>query len=110
MVPTDFTPPAPPTHTDGDRSATQAMFFSAPAGWDVKWHPTPARQFIVFLKGQFTVRVSDGETRRLNPGDIVLVEDTTGNGHYSTTPADSEENLIFITQLAFDLPPSNESS
>ena len=99
MVPTDFAPPAPPTHTGGARSATQTMFFSAPAGWDGEWHTAPARQFMMFLKGQFTVRVSGGETRRLNPGDIVLVEDTTGKGHYATTPVDSEENLIFVTQL-----------
>ena len=99
MVPTDFAPPAPPTHTGGDRSATQTMFFSAPAGWDGEWHPTPARQFMMFLKGQFTVRVSDGETRRLIPGYIVLLEDTTGKGHYATTPQDSEENQIFVTRL-----------
>jgi hypothetical protein len=29
-------------------------------------------------------------------------EDITGKGHYSTAPADSEDNLIFVTQLAED--------
>ena len=102
MVPTDFAPPAPPAHTGGDRSATQAVFFSAPAGWDGEWHPAPARQFMVMLKGQFTGQVSDGEIRTFNPGDILLVEDTTGKGHYTTTPANSEENLVFVTQLSED--------
>jgi hypothetical protein len=102
MVPTDFAPPAPPTHTGGAHDVTQSFFWSAPAGWDGEWHPTPARQFLVILKGLFTVQVSDGEIRTINPGDVLLVEDTTGKGHYSTTPADSEDNMGFITQLADD--------
>ena len=102
MVPTDFAPPAPPTHTGGARDVNQSLFFSAPAGWDGEWHPAPARQFMVVLKGQFTGEVSDGEIRTLNPGDILLVEDTTGKGHYTTTPVDSEENLVFVTRLSED--------
>jgi quercetin dioxygenase-like cupin family protein len=33
------------------------------------------------LKGTMEITVSDGETRRFEPGSIVLAEDTHGKGH-----------------------------
>jgi quercetin dioxygenase-like cupin family protein len=72
MVSTDFAPPAAPTHIGGDRSATQAMFLSVPAGWDGDRHVAPARQFMVILKGQVTMQIADGEIRTFNPGDVLL--------------------------------------
>ena len=45
------------------------------------WHTAPQRQYVMFLKGDSEVEVSDGEKRRFTSGDVFLVEDTTGNGH-----------------------------
>lgn len=59
-------------------------FVSMPAGWDGgKPHPAPARQFIMPLSGRMEFEVSDGEKRVFGPGDVLLVEDTTGKGHVS---------------------------
>jgi hypothetical protein len=59
-------------------------FVSMPAGWDGgEWHPAPARQFIIPLSGEMEFQTSDGEKRTIGPGDILLVEDTTGKGHIS---------------------------
>jgi uncharacterized cupin superfamily protein len=33
------------------------------------------------LRGEVEVTASDGETRRLSPGGLLLLEDTTGKGH-----------------------------
>jgi uncharacterized protein YceH (UPF0502 family) len=44
-------------------------------------HVAPRRQFIVQLNGAVEIKVSDGETRRFDPGSVVLLEDTSGKGH-----------------------------
>jgi hypothetical protein len=48
----DFAPPAPPLHLSPTPPATGIAFVRFPAGWDGGWHPTPRRQFFVFLAGE----------------------------------------------------------
>ena len=45
------------------------------------WHTAPQRQYVMFLKGDSEVEVSDGEKRRFTSGDGFLVADTSGKGH-----------------------------
>jgi hypothetical protein len=45
------------------------------------WHTAPVRQFLIFLDGETEYEASDGQRRRMRPGDVLLVEDTTGKGH-----------------------------
>ena len=45
------------------------------------WHTAPQRQYVMFLKGDTEIEVSDGEKRRFGSGDTFLVEDTSGKGH-----------------------------
>ena len=45
--------------------------------WD---YPT-RRQYLFVLAGQMEVSVKDGTTRVFNPGDVLLAEDMTGQGH-----------------------------
>ena len=47
----------------------------------VSWHVAPQRQFAINLTGELEVEVSDGERRRIGPGDLVMLEDTHGKGH-----------------------------
>lgn len=44
-------------------------------------HPAPRRQFVVTLKGKLRFKVSNGSTFILEPGIILLAEDTAGAGH-----------------------------
>src|SRR5512135_1221221 len=60
---------------------TGSAFRGWPAGYFNDWHAAPRRQLVVRLTGVAEATTSDGETRRMGPGDIVLVEDTTGKGH-----------------------------
>ena len=76
------------------------MFFSgAPSGWHGDWHPAPRRQFSCNLAGEVEVTASDGETRLFLPGDVLLLEDTTGKGH-KTKVTSEEDFIIAVVQLA----------
>ncbi len=94
----DFAPPAPPLDVSAFAPAKQVGFVRMPAGWFGDWHPAPRRQFMFCLAGAVAVQVSDGETRVFRPGDVVLLEDTTGKGH--TTRVVSEVDLVMaVAQL-----------
>lgn len=49
----------------------------------VDWHTAPRRQYVVNLQSGVKITVSDGETRIIGPGEVLLAEDTTGKGHLS---------------------------
>jgi hypothetical protein len=72
-----------------------------PAGYDVDWHPAPRRRFILRLTGIIEATASDGETRQMGPGSIVLVEDTSGKGHL-TRCIGTEEALSIYVHLPAD--------
>ncbi len=59
-------------------------------------HVAPRRQFMVNLHGTVEVETSDGEVRRFSPGELVLVEDTTGTGHISREVGDGERLSMFV--------------
>jgi len=44
-------------------------------------HPAPRRQFVITLKGKLEFKVSDGSTFIVEPGVILIAEDTSGTGH-----------------------------
>ncbi|MDA0263861.1 MAG: hypothetical protein O3A93_06905 [Chloroflexi bacterium] len=45
------------------------------------WHNPSRRQYLFVIDGQMEVSVADGATRLFNPGDVLLAEDMTGQGH-----------------------------
>jgi hypothetical protein len=69
---------------------TEAIFIEAdgPDSRLAEWHHAPARQLVVQLLGEREIETSDGDRRHFGPGDVMLVEDTTGKGHrvYETGP------------------------
>ncbi|UGS38403.1 cupin domain-containing protein [Capillimicrobium parvum] len=62
-------------------------------------HTAPRRQFVVQLRGETEIEASDGEVRRLRPGDIVLLEDTEGPGHVTRPAAGETERLTLFIPL-----------
>ena len=61
--------------------ATGIIFRQTPGSYDYEWHPAPRRQYIINLDGGVIIQASDGETRIIGAGEVLLVEDTTGKGH-----------------------------
>jgi len=74
-----------------------AQFLIAnPASVDGDWHPAPARQFALFLRGSLDVDVSDGEGRRFGPGSFLFLEDTWGKGHRNRAVDDDDILWVFL--------------
>ena len=92
----DFAPPAPPLDVSAPFPAERALLFEFPAGWFGDWHPSPRRQLYFNLGGRLEVEVGDGETRRVGPGAIVLLEDLTGTGHVTRVVGDERSTGVFV--------------
>jgi quercetin dioxygenase-like cupin family protein len=96
---TNFAPPAPPVDLTEFIPASNLVFFRIPKGWFGDWHPAPKKQFFCCLSGQVELTASDGETQSFRPGDVFLLEDTTGKGHQTKVVGDGDF-VAAIVQLA----------
>jgi len=77
--------------------ATGIIFRETPGTYDYEWHPAPRRQYIINLDAGVQITASDGEARRIGPGEVILVEDTHGKGHLSKAIDGKLRNCIFVT-------------
>jgi quercetin dioxygenase-like cupin family protein len=84
----DFAPPAPPVDVSDPISATAFMIIRLPKGWADPAHPAPARQFMMVMQGMAEI-TAGRERRLLKSGDILLAEDTAGEGHATSVLEDS---------------------
>jgi hypothetical protein len=53
-------------------------------GHFMDFHPAPFRRWQVGLVGRTLIGLSDGTSHTFGPGDVRLIEDTTGKGHTTT--------------------------
>ena len=83
LTPVEFVPGRPKVDLSSPRPATGTAFVHVPAGWVGEWHPTPRRQFVVGLTGELEIVAGDQVARRVRSGDVILLEDTTGRGHFT---------------------------
>ena len=63
---------------------------------DIDWHPAPRRQYIINLDAGVKITASDGESRVIGTGEVILVEDTTGKGHLSQHVEDKIRHSVFV--------------
>ena len=81
----------------GDLLPLQGVVFRhAPPGHDHGYSNAPRRQFVVTLTGRFEVSCGDGTTCVFGPGDILLADDLTGEGHTSHQFGDEERKMLFL--------------
>lgn len=93
----DFAPPAKPLGVTPFVPAGTVGFVQGEVGWVGDWHPVPQRQYMFTSQGIVEVTASDGETRRFPAGEGLLVEDTSGKGHYSRVVSDDPLIMIVVT-------------
>ena len=77
--------------------ATGVVFRETAGDYNYDFHPAPRRQYVVNLEGEVEIEVGDGTRRILRTGDILLAEDTTGQGHISRAVAGKPRKSLFIT-------------
>ena len=96
-----FLPSEPAMLLTPQEKASGYLVARAPAGLELDWHAAPVRELAVYLTGQGEIEASDGTIRPLEPGTILLVEDTTGKGH-KTRVIGTEEVLVVVITLPDD--------
>ena len=57
------------------------IFRETPVETLLDFHPAERRQFVITISGMAELECGDGSRRRFGAGDILLAEDTTGQGH-----------------------------
>jgi quercetin dioxygenase-like cupin family protein len=97
----EFLPSAPSMLLTPEEKASGYFIARAPAGLELDWHTAPVRELAVYVTGQGEIEASDETIRLLEPGTILLVEDTTGKGH-KTRVTGTEEMLAVIVTLPND--------
>ena len=77
----DLALPAEESHNLALHAGANLVFRCFPADYFSDWHTAPRRQYIFILAGQVEIGIGDGTARRFGPGDVVLADDLTGQGH-----------------------------
>ncbi len=78
------------------RPASQYGVRVVPPGWERDWGPAVHPILAVYLTGEGEIETSDGESRRISPGLVLLAEDTTGPGHRVRVTSEEPVTVIQI--------------
>jgi quercetin dioxygenase-like cupin family protein len=89
-------PPAAPFYVSADGPASKHRFYTFGPGWIGELHPAPTRQFLALMSGEVEMETIDGMVRRLGPGDLVLLEDTSGKGHVTRNIGDGYAVFLVV--------------
>ena len=63
---------------------------------EVSWHNPPFPQYIVMLGGSMEIEVGDGTKRVFNAGEILLAEDTAGQGHITRAASEGVRRYMVM--------------
>jgi quercetin dioxygenase-like cupin family protein len=91
--------PGHPTEVSKLLQVTGAELHRTAGGTVEDWHRAPRRQYVITLSGQGEIEVAGGKKVMVGPGNIDLVEDTTGKGHI-TKAVGSEDRVTLQLPLA----------
>ena len=78
---------------------TGLRFARTSPGWFRDWHVAERHQYIVTLSGKGEIELVGGRKIALEPGSVVLEEDSSGKGHISRTIG-TEDRIALNIQLA----------
>ena len=60
------------------------------------WHHAPGRYAVFTLSGAVDIEIGDGSVRRLGPGDVLIAEDLTGQGHATREVGPAARVSVFV--------------
>lgn len=76
--------------------ATGVEFSRRPPAPASDWHTGPRRQFVITLSGRGELEVGGGKKVTVGPGQINLIEDTTGKGHITHNIGPDDRVVVTI--------------
>ncbi len=76
--------------------ATGVEFSRRPPAPASDWHVGPRRQFVITLAGRAELEVAGGKKVAVSPGQINLIEDTTGKGHITHNLGPDDRIVVTI--------------
>ena len=74
----------------------RAILYKLAKGAVEDWHTAPRKQLGCVIQGTADITASDGEVRRLRPGSVILIDDTTGKGHITKHVGDEDHIAMMI--------------
>ncbi len=80
----------------------RVLFRASPEGIN-DFHVAPMRQFVVHLTGVTEVECGDGSKARFTAGDILLADDTTGQGHVTRGIGGDRSSMQIGVPADFDV-------
>jgi hypothetical protein len=63
---------------------------------DHDWHNAPRRLLLIGLEGDTEMEVGDGTKHRFKAGELILAEDTTGQGHVTRALGDKGRKAVIV--------------
>jgi quercetin dioxygenase-like cupin family protein len=60
------------------------------------WHHAPGRYAVITLRGAVDITVGDGTVRRIGPGDVLIAEDLSGQGHETREVGPEARVSVFV--------------
>lgn len=77
--------------------ATGIVFRKTGGGYSNDFHNAPGRQYVLQLEGALEVETGAGQKTRIEAGEVLLGEDTTGQGHITRAVDGRPVLSIFVT-------------
>jgi hypothetical protein len=75
---------------------TGAELHRSSPGHVADWHVAPRRQYGITLSGRGELEVAGGKKISMGPGQIEMVEDTTGKGHITRVIGNEDRVVLFL--------------
>jgi quercetin dioxygenase-like cupin family protein len=92
----EITLPTGPRGISAPQDAKSVVFMTLAPGFQEDFHNARQPSIFINISGKGEIGVGSGETRMVGPGDIVLCEDTTGQGHKMKVVGDKPRVMAYI--------------
>ena len=77
-------------------SASDIVFRSNLAPRTLDWHTPRRRRYVIMLSGSMDIRVGYGTAKTFEPGDVLLAEDLTGQGHVTVSKGNMTRAFVHL--------------
>ncbi len=103
LAPEEFVANTGPLNLARFLPVASSFWMGAAADWQGEApHPSPQRQILCTVEGEYEITTSDGAVRCFPAGSVLLLEDTSGKGH-QTRITNDRGALIFAVAVVEEM-------